>query len=108
MEVYGLQDNYIGVLQSYSDIFLGQVVSPKLSIQDDGTQTLTFSIPHYYIDQETNLRVENPRWRDTENGILAENTRVIKVFIDYSNNQVVYPFIIDKIIDKRDSNFQVM
>ena len=108
MEVYGLQDNYIGVLQSYSDIFLGQVVSPKLSIQDDGTQTLTFSIPHYYIDQETNLRVENPRWRDTENGILAENTRVIKVFIDYSNNQVVYPFIIDKITDKRDSNFQVM
>ena len=108
MEVYGLQDNYIGVLQSYSDIFLGQVVSPKLSIQDDGTQTLTFSIPHYYIDQETNLRVENPRWRDAENGILAENTRVIKVFIDYSGNQVVYPFIIDKITDKRDSNFQVM
>ena len=54
------------------------------------------------------MRVENPRWRDTENGILAENTRVIKVFIDYSGNQVVYPFIIDKITDKRDSNFQVM
>lgn len=108
IEVYGLQDNYIGVLQSYSDVFLGQVVSPKLSIQDDGTQTLTFSIPYYYIDKETNMRVQNPRWRDAENGILAENTRVLKVSVEYPDGVRVYPFIIDKITDKRDNNFQVM
>nr|DAN04846.1 MAG TPA: hypothetical protein [Caudoviricetes sp.]DAR32486.1 MAG TPA: hypothetical protein [Bacteriophage sp.] len=43
---------------------MGQVVSPSLTIQDDGSQSLEFSIPYYYVDQSTNLRVENPRWRD--------------------------------------------
>ena len=54
------------------------------------------------------MRIENPRWRDTENGILAENTRVIKVFIRYPEEEKVFPFIIDKITDSRDNNFQVM
>lgn len=54
------------------------------------------------------MRIENPRWRDTENGILAENTRVIKVFIQYPEEEKVFPFIIDKITDSRDNNFQVI
>ena len=58
-------------------------MSPKISISDDGTQTFTCSVPHFYIDEETNEKLENPRWRDTENGILAENIRVLKVFVDY-------------------------
>ena len=54
------------------------------------------------------MRVENPRWRDAENGILAENTRVIKVFVQYPDGEKIFPFIIDKITDTRDNNFQVM
>ena len=38
---------------------------------------------------------------------MAENTRVLKIFLDYGNEIKVYPFIVDKITDKRDSHFSV-
>jgi hypothetical protein len=38
---------------------------------------------------------------------LAENTRILKVFVDYGNEIKVYPFIVDLIVDKRDSHFSV-
>lgn len=37
IEVYGLQDDYIGTLQSYDDSFLGRVQDPKVSISGDGS-----------------------------------------------------------------------
>ena len=55
------------------------------------------------------MRINNPLWEDTKTGVLAANTRVLKVFIKFINNDVVeekiYPFIIDNIVDKRDANF---
>jgi hypothetical protein len=53
--------------------------------------------------------LENPRWADVINGVLAENTRVLKVFLKDEENgeDKIYPFIIDKITDKRDSHFSV-
>jgi hypothetical protein len=56
-------------------------VSPRLSISDDGTQTFTCSIPKYFIDPATNEKKINPRWEDAEEGVLAENIRILKVFI---------------------------
>lgn len=64
-------------------------------------------IPKYYINEETNQRIINPRWQDAENNILAENTRILKVFVQIGNTTKVFPFIIDKITDKRDENFSV-
>ena len=37
IEIYGLQDEYIGTLQSYNDSFIGQVIEPFLEINDDGS-----------------------------------------------------------------------
>lgn len=51
--------------------------------------------------------MENPRWGDIKNGILAENTRILKVFLEEDGEIKVYPFIVDKITDKRDSHFSV-
>ena len=51
--------------------------------------------------------MENPRWGDIKNGILAENTRILKVFLEEDGETKVYPFIVDKITDKRDSHFSV-
>ena len=85
IEVFGLQDNYIGCLQSYEDSFIGQVVEPRLEIKADGTQTFTCKIPKFYLSEEPNTRVINPRWKDAENGILAENTRVLKVYVQFSD-----------------------
>ena len=79
-----------------------------MEIKDDGTQTFTCKIPKFYLSEMPNERIINPRWQDTENGILAENTRVLKVTIQFSEtDQKTFPFIIDKITDKRDSHFSV-
>ena len=108
IDIFGLQDNFIGSLQSYEDTFLGQVVEPLMEIKDDGTQVFSCKIPKFYLSEEPNTKITNPRWQDIENGVLAENTRVLKVFIQFSEKQIkVYPFIIDKIVNKRDKNFGV-
>lgn len=107
IDIYGLQDDFIGTLQSYNDSFIGQVINPTMEISDDGSQSFTCSIPKFYIDPETNLKVENPRWTDINKGILAENTRILKVFLKTGEEIKVYPFIVDKITDKRDSHFSV-
>lgn len=51
--------------------------------------------------------MENPRWVDINNGVLAENTRVLKVFLQTGNETKVFPFVVDKITDSRDNNFSV-
>lgn len=77
-----------------------------MEIKDDGTQTFTCKVPKFYLSEEPNKRVINPRWQDAENGILAENTRVLKVTIQFSEDDIkTFPFIIDKIINKRDKDF---
>jgi hypothetical protein len=55
------------------------------------------------------LKLENPRWADVTNGVLAENTRILKVFLkdEESGKDKIYPFIVDKITDKRDSHFAI-
>ena len=109
IDVFGLQDNFIGVLQSYQDNFIGQVVEPQMEIKDDGTQTFSCKIPKFYLDKTYNTKVINPRWKDVQSGILAENTRVLKVTIQFEGEKEpkVYPFIIDKIVNKRDKDFSV-
>lgn len=103
-----MQDNFIGNLQSYEDTFLGQVVDPVLEIKDDGTQTFNCKIPKFYLSESPNTKIINPRWQDVENGILAVNTRILKVTIDFEEKgQKVYPFIIDKITNRREGNFTV-
>ena len=78
-----------------------------MSLSKDGTQKFTCSIPRFYINPKTNEKIINPRWEDINNGVLAENTRVLKVFVEIDNEKKVYPFIVDTIVDKRDSHFSV-
>lgn len=107
VEVYGLQDDYIGTLQSYNDSSLGRIIEPELLLSKDGTSSFTCSVPKYFISSSTNEKILNPRWEDAENGVLAENTRILKVFVQNDGAIKVYPLIIDKIEDKRDSHFAV-
>jgi len=81
------------------------VLEPKITISEDGSQSFTCSIPKFYINPETNFREENPRWTDANNGILAENTRILKAFVNLGKETKVFPFIINEIKDKRDSHF---
>lgn len=77
-----------------------------MEIKDDGSQTFTCKIPKFCLSEIPNEQIINPRWQDAENGILAENTRVLKVTVQFSETeQKTFPFIIDKIINKREKNF---
>lgn len=78
-----------------------------MEIKDDGTQTLQFKIPKYFYGEVPNTRLTNPRWKDVETGILAENTRVLKVTIQFADRTKVFPFIIDEIVNRRDKDFSV-
>ena len=107
IEVYNLQDDYVGSLQSYNDQFIGQIIDPILEISTDGTQKFTCSIPKYIIDVKTNQKILNPRWQDIDNNLLVENTRILKVFIKYFNETKIFPLMIDNIAIKRNSHFAV-
>lgn len=107
IEIYGLQDNFIGTLQSYNDDFIGQVIEPEVNLSKDGTSTFKCSIPKYYIDPKTNNRVLNPHWEDVISGVLVENVRILKAYMIINNRTRVFPFIIDSIIDKRDAHYSV-
>ena len=76
-------------------------------MSDDGTQTFSCRIPKFYINPHTNFKELNPRWGATEDGTLAENIRILKVFVQVENETRIYPFLINTITDNRDSNFAV-
>ena len=117
IDVFSLQDDFICTLHSYKDNFIGQITDVKLVESTDGSSSLSFSIPKYYISQEDNKKHLNPRWEEdvasyqydmgSVYSVLAENTRILKAFVRFDDKVKIYPFIIDKIVDSRDDNFSV-
>lgn len=117
IDVFSLQDDFICTLHSYKDNFIGQITDVKLVENTDGSSSLSFSIPKYYISQEDNKKHLNPRWEEdvvsyqydmgSVYSVLAENTRILKAFVRFDDKVKIYPFIIDKIVDSRDDNFSV-
>lgn len=51
MSVWSLQDEFITVLKSHDIANKGQLISPQMTIKDDGTQELSFTVPMYYRDE---------------------------------------------------------
>ena len=64
IDVFSLQDDFICTLHSYKDNFMGQITDVKLVESTDGSSSLSFSIPKYYISQEDNKKHLNPRWEE--------------------------------------------
>ena len=77
MSVWSLQDEFITVLKSHDIANKGQLISPQMTIKDDGTQELSFTVPMYYRDEGEYK--ENPLWYDIHNGAVLVNMRKIKV-----------------------------
>lgn len=99
MGVWGLQDDFIATLSAPNITHKGQVMNPTLTIKDDGTQNLSFSIPMYFFYE--NELVENPLWYNTKNGVLLVGLRKIKIIFNRgSNEEKVYEFVITKITEK--------
>ena len=80
VSVWTLQDEFITILKRSNVDSLGQIEDGELTIKDDGTEELTFSIPMYIYNGQS--RVVNPIWHSTMNGDIIANMRKIKVIFN--------------------------
>lgn len=107
MSLWTLQDSFITILKPIEGLFQGQIITPKISLKNDNTQILSFSIPMYYRNDKGEL-VENPLWYNTTNGNLLVNLRKIKVIFNKGEKgEGIYEFIIHKITESH-SNGQLI
>ena len=95
VSVWTLQDSFITVLKGYGDENKGQIQKPNMGMKNDGTLTLTFSLPMYlYIDAE---KIENPKWYNVHNGTICADLRKIKVIFNKRETyEGVFEFVITK------------
>lgn len=101
LSIFSLQDEFITVLKEINVDNLLQVHEPKLTIKDDGTQELKFSIPMFY--RENNILVENPLWKNTQNGNIIVGLRKVRIcFNKNTDKQKIYDFVITKVTEKHD------
>ena len=60
VSIWTLQDEFITVLKWSNLENKGRIQNPKMTLADDGTQELKFSIPMYCYDPNINQLIENP------------------------------------------------
>lgn len=102
MSIWTLQDSYIATLKAIGENGKNQIQEPKIDLNIDGTQTLSFTIPMYYYNEE-GIKVENPKWYNTINGNLIASLRKIKVIINKQRAQEkVIEFIITKVTERHE------
>ena len=107
VSIWTLQDDFITVLKYANVENKGQIQDGKAKFNVDGTQELTFTIPMYLYNYQTNILEENPIWYNTRNGNIAIDMRKIKlIFNKESDDEKVYEFLITK-INERHSNDQL-
>ena len=96
MSVWTLRDGFLATLKAPGVENKGHIQEPKLVLNIDGTQELSFKVPMYYF--EDNQMIENPYWYDVKNGLLLVGMRKIKlIFNKNSYNEEVYEFIVTEI-----------
>ena len=80
VSLWTLQDEFITVLK-WSDVEQkGRIESPKLTLNVDGTQKFTFSIPMWY--NINGVIQDNPNWYTVEQGQLIMGLRKVKVIFN--------------------------
>ena len=102
LSIYSLQDEFILVLKEMNIDNLLQIHEPVMTIKDDGTQELTFSIPMYY--RENNVLVENPLWYNTQNGNIIAGLRKVRVCFNKGDKEKekIFDFVIKKVTEKHE------
>ena len=98
VSVWSLQDSFITVLKWAQIDNKGQIQQPELTIDVDGTEEFTFTIPMYLA-----IGKENPIWHNTLNGNLMMNMRKIKVILNKTlEDEHVFEFMITKVTERHE------
>ena len=100
VSLWTLQDEFITVLK-WSDVEQkGRIEKPKMTLNIDGTEKFTFTIPMYY--RLHGQLIENPNWYNTQNGNLITGLRKLKVILNKGESEeAVFEFVI---IDVKESH----
>ena len=108
ISLWTLQDSFIAVLKQSGINSKGQVQDSIETINIDGTQELSFTIPMYLTAPNgtgLNKKIENPIWYNTQNGNLIVNLRKVKLIINKNTkNEAIYEFVINKISERHEKN----
>ena len=99
ISLWTLQDEFITVLK-WSDIAQkGTVENAKMTLNVDGTEKLSFSIPMYYRNFSGQL-IENPNWYNVTQGLLIKGLRKLKVILNKGTvDEEVFEFVIINITE---------
>jgi len=101
VSIWTLQDSFITVLKPLNLEYKGAIQDGKITLQDDGENRISFSIPMYI--KEKGEFIENPLWYNTEDGNLIANLRKLKViFNKKTQDERVFEFIITKVIERHE------
>lgn len=104
VSIWTLQDSFITVLKPFNLEPKGQIQEAKMTLKDDGTQELSFSIP-MYIRDEDGTKHENPIWYNTRNGTIIADLRKIKVIFDKGGrDEAVFEFMIIKVTESHEND----
>ena len=96
ISVWTLQDGFITVLGASNDKYRGRIQNPEMTLVNDGTQELNFSIP-MYLDNGI-IRDLNPVWQDINNAAVIAGMRKIKVIFNKTTDvKQVFEFLITKV-----------
>jgi hypothetical protein len=104
VSIWTLQDEFITVLKPSNFETKNSVhKDASMSIKDDGTLELTYSLPMYIYEEGE--RKENPRWYNTRNGVIVKNIRKLKVIFNKNTAaEAVYEFLIVDVKESHDKD----
>lgn len=80
VSLWSLQDEFITVLKWSDAEQIGRIENPKMTLNIDGTQKLSFSIPMYY--RQNGKLIENPNWYTVQTEKLLVGLRKLKVIFN--------------------------
>ena len=103
MSIWTLRDSFLATLKAPGIESKGHIQEPKLKLNIDGTQELTFKVPMYYF--KDNAMIENPYWYDLKHGLLLVDMRKIKlIFNKGSRDEEVYEFVVTEAEEKHEDD----
>ena len=103
VSIWTLQDGFITVLKGFNLESKGQIQNPMMTLNVDGTNEFSFSIPMYIYEGPE--RKENPRWYNVRNGNIVANMRKIKVIFNKKTEiERVFEFLITKVTERHERN----
>lgn len=93
VSIWTLQDRFVSVLKWATMDNKGEVQNPEMTLRDDGTQELSFTIPQYY--QDGLVRILNPLWKHLDQQPLEANMHKLKVVFNKNTaDEAVFEFLV--------------